>query len=671
MRPFHLPDMHLGGAEANPQPNQLPFPNLPSLPGQFPLPTQEVLNAHLTNLGQQPGGHFGGLFGMGLPTPNLGIPQQGGEAGPRPHGFGHPSSFQQILAQQQQARAAAGQQGISGQDGNQTLPSSLSAGARESERAGNNTISQTVAGGQNTNTTIHEGQGPNGSQWRVVINESSGPIPFLNNLGNLVDGTYNSSQPPQQGHQVNPTIGDNPMVTTGLRPSLDSTLSNNVFGPSTNGAFASLHLSTLVDERLAALENTLNNGGIPSEHDVWLLQVNVHELMRQQPWLQGRPEYPLITRFLNASIRASTVRRRVGNQTMQQNMGTSTTPSVTNTERFISSTNSSMVYLLSSPNGPHALLVSPSGMYATPGFNNASPLHNHSQAMAHYTRSLQQQLSQPPLTNFANAANTGPANPPPERQIIQPQYEQQQQPNEARDIFRIIFPLGGHLWLLLRLFGFVYIFTAGWRRIILLILCTMMVFIAQTGVFTPLQQAIWDPFRRHVEGLVPLGAEGRPADANRNALDDQRRADGQPNPREMADRLMRERDGQQGGSIIRRNLRRVERATALFIASLVPGVGERHIAARDAVRRAEEEEHTRHMATAEEEARRRAEDISAATETQARDTEESTRVNSGNDIFADARESAGIEHSPSQEQGQGQESQHRHPDQSEQPPVEI
>lgn len=66
-------------------------------------------------------------------------------------------------------------------------------------------------------------------------------------------------------------------------------------------------------------------------------------------------------------------------------------------------------------------------------------------------------------------------------------------------------------------------------------------------------------------------------------------------PQQTAERLLRQR-GQRDGILGRQYLRRAERAIALFLASLIPGVGERHIAARDAAeatRRAEERERAR------------------------------------------------------------------------------
>lgn len=86
-----------------------------------------------------------------------------------------------------------------------------------------------------------------------------------------------------------------------------------------------------------------------------------------------------------------------------------------------------------------------------------------------------------------------------------------------------------------------------------------------------------------VAGDNPPNAEGRAARVASVAErgDGRGRSEREMDPREVAERLLREQRNRDG-DFIRRNLRRVERAIALFLASLVPGVGERHIAARDA-----------------------------------------------------------------------------------------
>lgn len=296
-------------------------------------------------------------------------------------------------------------------------------------------------------------------------------------------------------------------------------------------------------------------------------------------------------------------------------------------QRAAQGAESSAVYVLSSPSGPHALLVSPTGFYTTPWhFTSLGAMSPHSVLQPTATAPLQTQAAnsdnisingQQPHVDEIQVAQRRQQAPPPADVAQGGQAQQQQQVNQARDLARVLLPLGGHLWLLIRLFGFVYFFTAGagWRRTILLGLIATLVFIAQTGIFRPVVQGIWDPIRRHAEGLVPLAAYERPRAGvggdrdNGDATRTQPRARG-PTPREAAERLLQERE-RQDVSFVRQSFRRMERAIALFVASLVPGVGERHIAAREAAEAArqagarEREERARE----EEEARERQQGI--------------------------------------------------------------
>ena len=103
---------------------------------------------------------------------------------------------------------------------------------------------------------------------------------------------------------------------------------------------------------------------------------------------------------------------------------------------------------------------------------------------------------------------------------------------------------------------------------------------------------------RQQQGRIEGNQNGQEANAGANERGGRNAANAQgqsaeptpPTPQDLADRLLRER---REGSLFRR----AERAIALFVASLVPGVGERHIAARDAAearRLAQEQEREVH-----------------------------------------------------------------------------
>jgi hypothetical protein len=159
--------------------------------------------------------------------------------------------------------------------------------------------------------------------------------------------------------------------------------------------------------------------------------------------------------------------------------------------------------------------------------------------------------------------------------------------------------LAPHIWLVVRLIGFVWFFTSGnpsWWRFCMITGLSVVFFFINTGLID------WAPIRRHLENLIPLAmpavnpegaAAGEPAAAGAGAGTGARA--GELDPQLVAQRLIEQRQRQNAGWFMSQ-VRRVEHATLLFLASLWPGVGERHVAAR------EEEDNTR---------RRREEDAEA------------------------------------------------------------
>ena len=394
----------------------------------------------------------------------------------------------------------------------------------------------------------------------------------------------------------------NSLVTSGIqrRSSPAATVLQNPM-PST----ASTHFQAT----LSAMEAAVAGGNSLSAP----VLEQAREMLRGIPDLQQESRSSLATRLDNLADRVHSSRESLDNH-----LGRAAHERAT-TQRITQGAQSSTVYVLSSPSGPQALLVSPTGFYSAPWQYNPgtvapmSYIHHHPSDMP--TQNLVSGVANPasgqlPDSSGAQVRNSAPqqggeAQTQRGRQQFQRQ-QQQPQFNQARDIFRILLPLGGHLWLLIRLFGFVYFFTAGagWRRTILLGLAASLVFIAQTGIFRPIVQAVWDPIRRHAEGLVPLAGNERPIAGAAGAGADTDVPGTPPTvqgstPQQAAERLLQERE-RRDLNFMRQTIRRVERAIALFVASLIPGVGERHIAAREAAqaaRRAEARER-------EEEARR-------------------------------------------------------------------
>ncbi|KAL8761913.1 MAG: hypothetical protein Q9184_002017 [Pyrenodesmia sp. 2 TL-2023] len=607
-----------------------PFTGLPTNPHQRSAPIhpqiQNAINSQLAAMSQHLAAQFaiqGPQHLQGQPHNHVHNQQWQQPAFPQP-------SFQQIIAQQQQARAAAGQHGVA-----QSPQNNMASGGS------NNSQPIDPPNPGNVNSVVRENQGPNGESFRMVIQSTSISRPH----------SRVSQRPHSQSHtpQRPSTPASAPYNTS---PNIDISTS---LPPQAANSLA------MFQQRLSAIETSLASGSAPPQGVFDHARTYLENMANQANTLPTGLEASLRTRLNNLSIQAQHLRanfnsfpphaftnqqamaggtqphplqamppfRTPGLQPGQQSVPGPTALNLTSRgaptvrtsipiEQSAQPSSGSEIYLLSSPAGPHSLLIPPSGWYTTtlpsmtptvvPHFQ--SPASNHFVLPQPFPRNSAPNEPSPtlqaPQANPPNQTATPPA-PIHIAQARQQQAQQQQnQNNQARDLARILIPLGGHLWLLIRLFGFVYFFTAGGghRRAILLGICAFIVFIANTGALRPLFHTLWEPVRRHVDGLIPLAAAGdrdarqqrprRPPqvqqqqqqqidnaaagdsnDQNNNHATQTRQGPNEPSPSDLADRLLRERDEQS-------LFRRAERAIALFVASLVPGVGERHIAARDA-----------------------------------------------------------------------------------------
>ncbi|KAL2670792.1 hypothetical protein Neosp_014594 [[Neocosmospora] mangrovei] len=119
----------------------------------------------------------------------------------------------------------------------------------------------------------------------------------------------------------------------------------------------------------------------------------------------------------------------------------------------------------------------------------------------------------------------------------------------------------------------------------------LLIFVISTGVLNGVPDHIWRPLGRHLENLIPMEQPRRPHAGPQGALqrggDQNGQARQEPNPEDMARRLVAQHQGPE--SWIISQVRRLERAGLLFLASIAPGVAERHIANLEAAARAERE----------------------------------------------------------------------------------
>jgi hypothetical protein len=147
------------------------------------------------------------------------------------------------------------------------------------------------------------------------------------------------------------------------------------------------------------------------------------------------------------------------------------------------------------------------------------------------------------------------------------------------------------IWLFVRLYFFCYMFSqpGTWLRVLYVTLAVVASLLSETTIPRQLFNMTIAPLQRHLEGLLHVAPDaadnGTQAAVNGTGMvnDDRASLPGQ----------------------LRQGVRRLERSVALFIASLVPGVGERQIEVRNAAEAArnarlarEEEERRRQQETA-------------------------------------------------------------------------
>ncbi|KAH7152900.1 hypothetical protein EDB81DRAFT_436897 [Dactylonectria macrodidyma] len=296
------------------------------------------------------------------------------------------------------------------------------------------------------------------------------------------------------------------------------------------------------------------------------------------------------------------------------------------------------VYILSSPDGPRALLFNNSGsdtyytprLRAQPSFpqlrhSHPSALgnliyetqgqirsrqhhhhhHHHHRAPPRQAQQQQAQVQhqvQPQPQPPYQPLQQNPPQPPQPEQILpdqannEVQLQAQNQPiaplmhhgnPPVAAIPPLLMQLWPQIWLLFRLALFVWFFTnpnASWSRWFTIICIAFFIFILSTGVLNGIPEHIWRPLGRHLENLIPMDPRAAQR-AGQHQENGGQRENGRPDPADMAARLIAENRGPDGWLMAQ--IRRLERAGLLFLASIAPGVAERHIANLEATARAE------------------------------------------------------------------------------------
>ncbi|EHK15187.1 uncharacterized protein TRIVIDRAFT_70098 [Trichoderma virens Gv29-8] len=272
------------------------------------------------------------------------------------------------------------------------------------------------------------------------------------------------------------------------------------------------------------------------------------------------------------------------------------------------------VYILSSPEGPRALVFNSAvaEAYYTPRMYLPSSNHQlrNRTSFPSLIHTMQTQSrddtihqtsrvdTRPPAQNH-QAPAPQPQQQPPRQQQQQQQQQDDQQPrivplhagNPPAGLPNLLVQAAPHIWLMIRLALFVWFFmspNASWSRWLTIIALAFFVFILSTGLLAGVAEQVWRPLGRHLENVFPAVDPAQARQGGAAGRDDAPGADqnGSPNPAQVAARLVAERRGQESWLV--GQLRRLERAGLLFLASIAPGVAERHIANLEAEARAQE-----------------------------------------------------------------------------------
>ncbi|KAJ5245415.1 hypothetical protein N7489_005511 [Penicillium chrysogenum] len=311
--------------------------------------------------------------------------------------------------------------------------------------------------------------------------------------------------------------------------------------PETDGADVSQHVLTL-RRHIEEIEGQLDRRIMPSTGNIirirnQLLEIQDARPARQLP-LPGIAE--LVGRILDAQQRARVM------EYMQQEQSQTGVPVQAPITQSVSNTfapGSMQFFMLASPTGERHLVRQPWVTQPTAqraGSPNIAPTNEPGAPQA---PQAPQALNQ----NVAVVQNA----------LRQAMLNQQRRGDNvehaglARHIRRI--------WLFTRLWLFCYLTSAPgtWRRYIFVGIALLVTFFSETNIPRQFATSIVSPIQRHLEGLTHAGG---PADratqtgANDTAV----------------------------GFNIWDQIRRVERALVFLFASLVPGIGERHVQARTA-----------------------------------------------------------------------------------------
>lgn len=489
-----------------------------------------------------------------------------------------PGSVRNLIAQQQRDRATDGRQGVQDTGG---LPSPFGQPQPLSGRA-----SPGMHRPDHTTIYRREGVGPNGERVTITVNEANMTVP----IGQ--PHSHHHHHHPGQPVNQHPALDQIQAILRNADRFLPAqnlqTEHNNMERASSNPLPAPGHSMARVSTPAGAASETPAGTATPATTNnspTTSVAVDIPN--------GDIPALPAITQAFNAPI---------------------------------ASHGDPIVYLLSSPTGPRALLLNNSDTFYTPRPSSRRRRHDIN-ARPDFEGAV---LREPDRNNVPGALGFPEFRNRGQRARRGHRHRQENNPLEPANAAAphanpgagaLVAQIGPMIWLIVRLIGFVWFFTAGnpsWTRWLMISALAVVVFIINTGIFNSVFEQLWGPVRRHVEALIPLaGPEAAqvpainaaipriPNAAERQAATDeaagnpgaqaQERRRGEPDPAQVAAHLLDQHRQRNAPGWLMTQIRRAEHAMLLFLASLVPGVGERHIAAREAEANAAEAERQRRI----------------------------------------------------------------------------
>lgn len=307
--------------------------------------------------------------------------------------------------------------------------------------------------------------------------------------------------------------------------------------------------------RIEIAETQLSQGAMPPIDQVIDIRTQLLEVQderyRNRFYSRNGEVESLITRILNVYQRTDQLR------IMQDHLPSRPTP--ISVPPLVSDT-SNQVFMVRSPHGYQGIITSP----GAPGL---FPTDSHQPQPVHFGGTGPGSAAQAQPNANATAA---------ENIVRQAALNRQQRGNDEQPILARYLR---RIWLFIRLYFFCYMISdpGTWMRIFLVSMAVVAAVFGESDIPQQLHRRIVAPVQRHLEGLVHLG---EPAAAEQNAFGAQ--ADNAAPRNTLAASLQLQ-------------LRRAERSLVLFLASLVPGIGERQVEARNAAEaeRARQEEQQR------------------------------------------------------------------------------